>query len=86
MIQDTINRIRLTWRLVRDGRVSLNLKLIPALGVLYVVSPFDLIPFFPIDDITVLLFMLKFFVDSVPEAIVNEHRQQLGIPLEVSND
>lgn len=58
----------MAWRLVRDPRVPWTLKLIPALALLYVVSPVDLAPdFIPllgqIDDVAILLVALKLFVD-----------------------
>jgi len=82
MFQDTLNRARLTWRLLRDERVSISFKAIPIFAIIYVLSPIDLIPFFPIDDIAIVLFAMQIFIDSVPEAVVNEHRRALGIALE----
>ncbi len=86
MLQETLNRARLTWVLMRDPRVALSIKGIPIFAIIYVVSPLDLIPFFPIDDITVVLFAMKIFIDSVPAAIVNEYRRELGIPIEDESD
>lgn len=81
MLQDTINRARLTWRLLRDERVPISFKAVPIFAIIYAISPIDLIPFFPIDDIAIVLFAMQLFIDSVPEGVVNEHRRALGIAL-----
>lgn len=79
MLNDLISQIRLTYRLLRDERVSINTKLIPALVLIYVVSPLDLIPFFPIDDLAIILAGMKLFEYMVPDPIVAEHRAALGM-------
>ena len=84
IVNDLITHIRLTYRLIRDERVSVTTKLIPLIVVIYIVSPIDLIPeFIPviglIDDIAILLAGLRFFEAMVPDYIVYEHRAALGI-------
>jgi uncharacterized membrane protein YkvA (DUF1232 family) len=78
-INDLITHTRLTWRLLRDPRVAVPLKLIPAAIVVYIISPLDLLPFIPIDDIAVLVFGLRAFQALVPDYIVYEHRAALGM-------
>jgi uncharacterized membrane protein YkvA (DUF1232 family) len=74
---------RLGWRLFRDSRVPGWVKLIPWAGLLYLLSPIDLIPDFAlpglgeVDDIVVLLIALKAFVDLSPPGIVREHLEDL---------
>jgi len=76
-------QIRLAWRLYKDGRVSGWVKLIPMAGLLYLLSPIDLLPdlMLPglgeVDDIVMLLLALKMFVDLSPQGIVREHIQDL---------
>ena len=78
-----VKQIRLAWRLYQDGRVSGWVKLIPVAGLLYLLSPIDLVPdlMLPglgeVDDIVLLLLALKMFVDLSPQGIVREHLQDL---------
>jgi len=78
MIQGLITQIRLTWRLLKDPRVPIYLKVVPFLGVLYLVFPLDIVPdFLPIlgqlDDLGVVLAGLKVFEKLVPQHLVQEH-------------
>ena len=58
-------------------------KLVPVAGLLYLISPIDLIPdlMLPglgeVDDIVLLLLALKMFVDLSPPGIVREHLEDL---------
>lgn len=69
----------MAWRLLRDGRVPGWVKVIPAIGLVYLLSPIDLIPDFVLpglgqmDDIAVVLLALKMFVDLSPPGVVSEH-------------
>jgi len=78
-----ITQIRLGWRLWRNSRVPGWVKLIPIAGLLYFLSPIDLIPdlMLPglgeVDDLVVLLLALKMFLDFSPQAVVREHVEQL---------
>jgi uncharacterized membrane protein YkvA (DUF1232 family) len=74
---------RLVWRLLNDKRVSEWVKLIPLAGVIYFLSPIDLIPdlMFPglgeLDDLAVILLSLRLFVNTCPPGIVREHLENL---------
>jgi uncharacterized membrane protein YkvA (DUF1232 family) len=76
-------QLNLIWRLFKDRRVSGWLKLIPIAGLVYLLSPIDLLPDFmlpglgELDDITVILLSLKMFVDLAPPDLVREHLQKL---------
>ena len=78
-----IKQTRLAWRLLRDGRVPAWVKLIPFAGLVYFLSPIDLIPdlMLPglgeVDDVVVLLLALKTFVDLSPSGVVREHLEEL---------
>lgn len=94
-----LDQARLTWRLYRDPRVSTLLKvMLPAIAVLYLLSPIDLIPDFllglgQIDDLGILtvavLVISKLMPRLVPEPIVAEHRSAMGsadgLPSQPSN-
>ncbi|HHY89160.1 MAG TPA: DUF1232 domain-containing protein [Chloroflexi bacterium] len=71
---------RLALQLLRDPRVPLPAKLVPAFVLVYVFTPIDLIPgFIPIlgqlDDLAVIYLGLQFFLRMVPEEILIEYRQ-----------
>jgi uncharacterized membrane protein YkvA (DUF1232 family) len=78
-----VQQIRLGWRLFNDSRVPGWVKLIPVAGLLYFLSPIDLIPEFAlpglgeVDDIVLLLLALKMLVDLSPPGIVREHLEEL---------
>ncbi|HEY3398661.1 MAG TPA: DUF1232 domain-containing protein [Armatimonadota bacterium] len=73
------NVVRLHWRLLRDPRVSLPAKAILLAGVLYFVSPVDLIPDFPliglgwVDDLLVMAMASQLFMSLCPPRVVQEH-------------
>lgn len=83
MLRAIIEQILLTWRLVRDPRVSLWHKAIPVLAIAYVLSPIDIIPDFIIglgqlDDIGLILGAMRLFESVTPEYIVKEHRKEIS--------
>lgn len=77
--------LRLVLPLLRDPRVPTTAKLIPVGVLFYVLSPVDLIPGWLIpflgqlDDLAVIVLGLRWFMQTVPQEIVNEYRDQLGI-------
>ena len=79
-----VRQARLAWRLLRDSRVPSWVKVIPAIGLVYLLSPIDLIPDFVLpglgqmDDIAVVLLALKMFVDLSPPGVVSEHISNLS--------
>ena len=71
------NFARLYWRLFRDRRVSILPKALLVLTLVYVISPFDLIPdFIPVigemDDLAVVLSGLWLFIRLCPPEVVRE--------------
>jgi uncharacterized membrane protein YkvA (DUF1232 family) len=82
-VGNLIRQGRLAWRLFQDRRVPGWVKLIPIAGVLYLLSPIDLIPDFllpglgELDDLTILLLSLKALVDLSPPDVVNDHLRSL---------
>jgi len=75
--------LQLWWRLLRDPRVPRALKLlVPALAVVYVLWPADLIPdLLPLigqlDDAAILLLALTLFESLAPKELVAEHLASL---------
>jgi uncharacterized membrane protein YkvA (DUF1232 family) len=63
------------WRLFWDPRVPSALKLLlPVAAIIYWLSPLDLLPGLPIDDIAVLILALRFFVQLAPTDVVDNIR------------
>jgi uncharacterized membrane protein YkvA (DUF1232 family) len=88
-LQALIDQVRLTWRLMRDPRVPVYLKVLPFLGFIYVISPLDFIPDMIIglgqlDDLGVILIGMKMFETLAPAHLVEEHRLaiQSGVPMQ----
>ena len=75
--------VRLYWRLFRDQRVSIWPKALLLIGVLYLVSPIDLIPdavpiFGEVDDLVVLIVLCRLFIYLCPPEVVGEHVRRIG--------
>jgi uncharacterized membrane protein YkvA (DUF1232 family) len=81
-------RLRLGWRLLRDPRVAPRMRVVvPALAVLYVLSPVDVIPDLllgigHLDDAGVLA-LLAFVVTRLmprlaPDDVLREHLEAMG--------
>lgn len=84
----TFDQARLAWRLLRDDRVGALKYVIPALVLIYVVSPIDPIPDFllgigQVDDLGVfvaaLLMILRLTPRLAPADIVSDHLQAMGM-------
>ena len=82
-VKDLIGRIRLFWRLLNDPRVPTWVKGIPLVALLYLLFPIDLIPdpmlgLGQLDDLAVILLGLKFFRDFCPQAVVQDHENEIA--------
>jgi uncharacterized membrane protein YkvA (DUF1232 family) len=78
-----VNRGRLAFRLIKDPRVPIYLKVLPAVALLYVVSPLDFIPDIAIglgqlDDIGILLAGIEGFISLCPQYVVEEHQAEIN--------
>ena len=61
-----------TWRLLWDPSVPGLLKLaLPFMALVYLISPLDLIPLMPLDDIAVVMLAARLFVALAPRASVD---------------
>ena len=82
-----LDDIRLSYALMRDPRVPVQAKAVPALATLYVISPIDLIPGWilflgQLDDLAVMLVAIQTFKRMVPPEVLAEHQALLGIAAE----
>lgn len=69
---------RMILRLMLDKRVPIWSKLIIPLGIIYLLSPFDIIPDFLIglgwlDDIVAIVATTTLFLLSIPSDVLREH-------------
>ena len=76
------HQVRLAWILLRSPDVPIYLKVLPALAVIYVLIPTDLIPdVFPVigqlDDLTALIVGAKVFIELSPQEVVNRHLRSM---------
>ena len=68
----------LVWRLIFDKRVSIFIRALVPLAILYIISPFDLIKDrIPVlgrfDDLIVIGLALLFLIKLAPKSVVDEH-------------
>ena len=75
---DIALKFKLTVRLMKDPRVSIWVKLIPAFCLFYLVVPMDIL-IGPIDDAIVIYIGMDLFVELCPKEVVQEHLAQLKI-------
>ena len=81
--QDMLLRIKLILRLMGDKRVNILLKILPLGGLIYLLSPIDLIPDIALpvigylDDAVVLWLCMTLFVALCPDEVVQEHLNAL---------
>ena len=73
---------RLVWRLTFDKRVSIFLRALVPLAMLYIISPLDLIPdrlaiLGRFDDLIILGLALLFLTKLAPPEIVDEHMDRI---------
>jgi len=80
--RQALEQLRLTWRLMRDGRMPLLYKLIPLVTLAYVLSPLDLIPDMfvglgMLDDIGIFMLGISLFNSLAPGEVALEHLYRL---------
>jgi uncharacterized membrane protein YkvA (DUF1232 family) len=77
--QNLILQCKLILRLMGDKRVSFLLKILPVGGLIYLLSPIDLIPDIAlpvigyVEDTFVVWLCMSLFVALCPDEIVKEH-------------
>lgn len=80
---ELIQQLYLAWRLVRDPRTPTWLKLLPGIGLIYVIFPegFMGLPLLltPIDDIVVMIGAIKGFIGLAPPYLVELYKMEMGL-------
>ena len=74
--------VRLYWRLMADGRVSVWPKALLVLSIVYLLSPLDFIPdvlpfIGEVDDLLVLIVACRLFMYLCPPEVVREHVRRI---------
>ncbi len=84
MIRDLVLRVKLILRLIGDRRISPWLKAIPIAGIVYLISPIDIISDIALpvigelDDAAILWLTNYLFIELCPPEIVQEHVRALN--------
>jgi len=71
-------QIKLIMRLMGDRRINPVLKALPIGALAYLIWPFDLSPFLPLDDAIVMGVGFYTFVELCPDDVVEEHRAAIA--------
>ena len=82
--REILHQVRLVFHLIRDPEVPFYLKLLPFIGIVYLLSPIDFVPdvlvgLGQLDDLTVLLVGTKIFIELAPPHIVAKHREAIRV-------
>ena len=89
MWRGTLMRIKLILHLIGDRRVNPWLKILPIGGLLYLISPLDIIPdiALPIigelDDLAILWLTNYLFIEMCPPDVVKEHIKRLTSNMDI---
>lgn len=83
LVRTLVARFRLSLRLLREPRVSLLKKAVPAAAIAYLILPFDFAPdLIPVlgqlDDLGLLLVAFEAFVFLCPQPVVEFHKTALA--------
>ena len=83
ILRALLRSCRLSWRVLRDARTPVGLKLLLAGAVLLIVSPINWIPnFIPVlgqmEDIALFALALNTFLKLAPANVRAEHEAALG--------
>ena len=91
VIRDLVLRVKLIVRLIGDRRVSPWLKIIPIAGIVYLISPIDIISDIALpvigelDDAAILWLTNYLFLELCPPQIVAEHVKALNAANAIRN-
>ena len=58
--------------LLQDNRVPIYLKLVPPVVAIYIISPIDLIPGIPLDDIALAFLALALIIRFIPRHVLQD--------------
>jgi len=84
LVRDFLMRVKLIWALMKDARVSPWLKVIPILGLIYLVMPIDFVSELALplvgelDDAAVLWLTSYIFLELSPPDLVLQHIKSIA--------
>jgi uncharacterized membrane protein YkvA (DUF1232 family) len=82
VLQELTLRVKLILKLIGDRRVNPLVKLIPIAGLIYWISPVDLIMGIPgldaVDDVAILWLAQYMFIELCPPEVVTELTKNLS--------
>ena len=70
-------RIKLFFRMMKDPRINIFLKLLPLAGIVYLIWPIDLSPFLPWDDAAIVSLLFYLFIELSPKEVIEELMEEL---------
>lgn len=83
LLQQGPKQVALFQRLLRDPRVPALAKAVLVGAAVFAISPLNFPQYIPIvgamDDIGIALLAIKFFLGQVPQDVLSEHRQAVGL-------
>lgn len=83
LLQQGPKQVALFQRLLRDARVPAFAKAVLVGAAIFAVSPLNVPQYIPVigplDDIGIALFAINFFLKQVPQTVLAEHRQAVGL-------
>ncbi len=84
VLAQIINQLRLVWFLIQDKRISIWVKSVVPLFLLYVISPIDIVPdvflgLGQLDDLGVILLGMTLFLKLCPPEVVDQYRRQIDL-------
>lgn len=90
VLQELTLRAKLIFKLIADRRVNPLVKLIPIAGLIYWISPIDLIMGIPgldaVDDVAILWFAQYMFIELCPPEVVREISSKLVVNSTIVDD
>lgn len=80
--------IKLTYAVVKDGRVPASKRLLALAGAAYAISPFDLVPvvipvFCQLECMAALLLTVRHALRSAPEEVATAHLERAGLTFSI---
>lgn len=90
VVHETINHLKLIFRLMGDSRVNIFAKLIPIGAMIYLFSPVDILPgvalpvIGALDDAAILWLGSYVFTELCPPAVVQEHLKEIAGNMDVN--
>ena len=70
-------RIKLFFRMIKDPRINIFLKLLPLASLIYLISPIDFAPLMPLDDAAIVSLAFYLFIELSPKDVIDELMEEL---------